>query len=296
MYTQQDAAIAAERAAEALRNQFPELANRTPSTAVILGMGWGAAIEAGALFVPLKTHVPGFEQLGELSGHARRIGCVEIGGELVLVQQGRVHLNEAFPGQEFEVNAMARLQVEMAVLLGAKKFVLTAAVGGLGGAVSVGDLVIIESLLSLYAPPFPLFGGEFCSPEDVLSDVLAREATLAFADRALPYRAGICHAMVRGPNFEGRKKDKGVLQGNRRNRSHGSSVGADVVGMSIQPELAVIAACSTNERPLCALALGFVTNNDAEAHSHSVNQERALKYADRMSRGLRETLERIVAL
>ena len=128
-----------------------------------------------------------------------------------------------------------------------------------------------------------------------MSPLLASRAALSFTDERLPYKARICHAMVRGPHFEGRKKDKQVLTGTKGlTRASFDDMSAHVVGMSIQPELAVIAAHSTGERPLSALALGFVTNNDEEGHSHDVNQERALKYADRMSGGLRETLRRIV--
>lgn len=286
LYTRELARATAERAkTEVIHRYLRPLGDRVPEVAVILGTGWGEALQTSGLVTTPMQALPGFEALGALEGHARRIGIVEIDDVLVYVQQGRVHQNEAFPGQESLVNAMVRLQIELPYVLGARTFVLTAAVRGLGEAIEVGEIALIERLLTLHAPPGPTFGGEFCFAEDVLHERLAEQALIAMSDvPGLLVRPNTCHAMVRGPDFEGQRVDNGVL----------FSQGATVVGMSILPELRVIAALSHASDPARALALGFVTNGPIEERFRRTNLQRAHDRAPNMSRALMAALRQII--
>ncbi len=130
----------------------------------------------------------------------------------------------------------------------------------------------------------PLHTGEFCSPEDELDIGLREMAQHAAKAAALQAYPGT-HVMVRGPFFEGRRVDKRIL-------AHED--GAQVVGMSILPELAVFSAtCHDPKRR--ALALTFVTNTASEKHSHEDNQARAKANAPKLAAFLAGIISRISA-
>ena len=83
------------------------------------------------------------------------------------------------------------------------------------------------------------------------------------------------YAMVRGPQFEGRKYDKALL----------AQSGAGVVGMSTLPE-----ACIAQIYGAKLLGLSFVTNSDSETHSHEEN----LRRVNAASENLGYLLEHII--
>jgi purine nucleoside phosphorylase len=234
------------------------------AVAVILGTGWNKAMpwDEPPTDVPLAD-LPGFEALGLLEGHARVLQFGWVGGRRVMALNGRVHLNEA--PCDPRVAEMVRLQIELMCWAGGLRHViLTAAVGGLSPEFSVGRFAVIDGFVTVYAPDMPLYGGEFCSPEDLLHgkhlDVAVR--VVKRVNTWHPRFTPCGHVMVRGPFFEGRRYDKALL----------ASVGAGVVGMSILPEATVIAAVRPS---IGVIGLGYVTNGPHVEHSHEANQAQA---------------------
>lgn len=247
--------------------------NPVPRTALILGTGWGDAVEFDdSIEVPFQE-LPGFKDLPSLDGHARRVVYGKLGGIPVLALRGRVHLNESYAEDMFY--RYARVQAQMLLELGVEKLVLTCAAGSLGDRAEVGDIVVINGLFTLFAPKMAMFGAEFKSPEDTLTAGFLRKACEAGADLLSMQIGG--YVMLRGPFFEGRKYDKPFL----------ATTGCSVVGMSVLPE-ACIAALYDAE----AVALAFVTNDDKEVHSHDENKKRVKESADKLG----EFLTRLVRL
>lgn len=249
---------AAIRAARAIREHCPLAA--TPEfkqpIGLVLGTGWGDAIQLKDMACVPFNKLPGFNNLAKLTGHKRQVEVGYLAGKPVVVLNGRIHLNEAPADQQ--LYRMVRLQTEMLFLLTVKTLIVTSAVGALKGhGIDVGDIAVINSLITLFAPDMPLWAGEFCSPEDALSQRLIK---IALAEQRPLTAYPVSHAMVRGPFFESRRHDKDIL----------AKSGANVVGMSLLPE-ACIAALYNAE----VLGLGFVTNSPSEKHSHAENLERA---------------------
>ncbi len=246
-----------------------------PRIGVILGTGWGDVLPLEDVRqVPLRD-LPGFEDLPpEIPGHARQLVCGTVAGRTVLVMRGRVHLNESFDLARHY--PMVRLQTELLIQLGAEVLILTNAVGALAGRVDVGDIVILDGFATGSAPPMPMYGGEFHSPEDTLNKKLQRLA-LNWGERLDVKTGGL--AMVRGPFFEGRKYDKAAL----------ARTGASVVGMSVLPE-ACVASVYDGVR---VLALSFVTNDDVEEHSHEENQRAAKAAAPKLGDFLSEVIGKL---
>lgn len=246
---------------------------RKADVGLVLGTGWGDTLRLeGQHEIPFSS-IPGFERLEELpkiEGHDRILITGTLDGVPVAALKGRLHCNETF--DLALLYPMVRLQIEMLIKLGCRKLILTCAAGGLLDRknrveqVRVGDIVLIDGLVSLYAPEMPLYGGEFKEPEDTLDmpSVTALQGPPDAPELEGRIHVG-GHVMVRGPFFEGRRYDKRLL----------SETGAACVGMSVLPEACVCALYDTPEDPVKVIGLAFITNSDAELHSHSLNQERA---------------------
>ena len=246
-----------------------------PMTAIILGTGWGDALDLEVIHEIPFSYLSQFESLGQLEGHSRKLIYGKLNDKKVLVLSGRVHLNE--DPTNLEIPKMVRLQVEMLFHLGVKNLIVTNAAGSLSCDIKVGDLVVADGFLTLNSPAMPLWAGEFCSPEDALDLELRKLAIESAAGLVDVHQGG--YAMVRGPFFEGRKYDKAVLRNN----------GASTVGMSTLPE-ACIASLYKNEG-VKMLAVSFITNTDSEDHSHEENLARVKASAGKLS----QFIERIVA-
>lgn len=248
-----------------------------PEIALVLGTGWGDTLEFDAERRVSFADIPGFGRLDGLEGHAREVVCGTFSGHNFVALRGRVHMNER--SADPELNAMVRLQMEMLIHLGIKKFIVTCAVGSLVPSVKVGDVILPDGFVTLFAPEMGLFVGEFCSPEDAIDQEL-RMAVLNHEAYKSPLRLGSGgHVMVRGPFFEGRKYDKKVL----------ASTGAAVVGMSVLPE----ACYASLYDGVKILPVAFVTNSAFEKHSHEENMKRAREKAAHLGVLLGKIVERM---
>ena len=264
----------AKRAVKYIRERF-SFADTPMHWAVglVLGTGWGDVLDMKVVAeIPFRA-IPGFEALGHLRGHARRLVMGRFGRKPVYVLRGRVHMNESPNDPNFA--KMVRLQTEMLFQFGVRKLIVTSAVGSLRGALEVGQIAVIDGFVTVYAPEMPLWAGEFCSPEDTLSPRLRK---IAREQRGELVTREVGHAMVRGPFFEGRKYDKALL----------AQSGAGVVGMSMLPEACVAALYDAE-----VLGLGFVTNDDVAEHSHEANQACAARSAVHLGEFLARIVSRV---
>lgn len=256
---------------------------RLPKIGLILGTGWGDVLrleESRQMSIAELARRMVLKAPDELQGHRRIIECGTLAGNQVIALRGRVHLNEH--PTDPAVPLWVRLQVEMLLALGVKTFILTNAAGALEKRANVGDVVIADGFVTVFAPPMPLFAGEFFSPEDLLTSEggiqLAEVALSAAKESRLTARKG-AYAMMRGPFFEGRAYDKRFI----------AMAGATVVGMSTLPEACVIAT----KKETRALCVSFVTNSDSEEHSHEENLMRAKISAQQLSNFLTRIVSRI---
>lgn len=240
---------------------------------IMLGTGWGAALSPYISREMLLCDSRAFQDFGisslpALSGHKRKLALGRYEKTTFLALQGRIHLNEEPTG--LRTYQLARLQVEMLIQMGVKTLILTNAVGTLSEYFPVGSVMIPNSFMTLFAGAMPLWGGEFCSPEDAIDIDLARSA---MRTASKDVKAGLgTYAMVRGPHFESRRADKDILR----------KLGASAVGMSLIPESCIAALYGVK-----VLCLSFVTNDDEEKHSHEENLARAKEAEPKLSNILR---------
>lgn len=257
-----------------LRNEFGIDPKHKVLKVVVLGTGFGDTLMLQCQKRIPFTEIPGFSQFDELEGHDRCFCHGYLDGKEVLTV-ARIHMNES--SYNPDLIKMIRILTEVPIELGMRKYFVTAAVGSLNPDIHVGDLVAVDSFLSLFAPDMNMaFTGEFTNPEDAISKRLIDVAKFLKEYYGREIKTGT-HAMIRGPWFEGRKVDKIALRNN----------GADVVGMSIYPEVGIASLYKNVEvLPLC-----FVTNSISDEMSHEAHQKEASMMSVSLGSFMRELIK-----
>lgn len=263
MYRHKKSEETARKVADFIKSSIKPKFKKGFDVGIILGTGWGDVLMekmniVEAIKLPYLEEFRFLRTLEEIEGHDRELIIGKFAGKKVAALRGRIHMNESHNTEELV--KVVRLQVEMLFHLGVKHLILTNAAGSLSKHIHVGSIVAHNGFITEYAPPRPLYGGEFVSPEDVLKEENNKKIILAAYNTGLDYNHG-AGAMVRGPDFEGRKHDKRILREN----------GANMAMMSILPECAIAALYPEVE----VYAMSFITNDDSEKHLHETNQERA---------------------
>ncbi len=239
-------------AIEALAEALSQHGVAGARVALVLGSGLGGfaerlenarVIESTAVDGMPRSHVP---------GHAGRLVVGEIGGERVLVQQGRVHLYEGR-----SVHEVTRF-VRAIATVGCKIVVLTNAAGGLHREWPVGSLMRVTDHINLQGET-PLSSSERGSamPYDVeLGAALVHGAK----DAGVPLYEGV-YAGLRGPSYE----TPAEIHEIRR-------MGASAVGMSTVAE--ALAAHASGMR---VAAVSCISNHAAGISAHPLSHAEVLE-------------------
>lgn len=198
-----------------------------PAVGMILGTGLGAlgeAIEADAK-IPFDD-IPHFVESTTVGHHGNLI-IGTLGGKKVVAMQGRFHYYEGYSMQE------VTFPVRVMKALGADDLVVSNAVGGMNPHLELGDIVTITDHINLMGDN-PLIGWnderlgdrfpDMSEPYD--NDRRERFERIALG-LGIPLRRAVLVA-VAGPNLETAAEYRFLRR-----------VGADVVGMSMVPEVIV---------------------------------------------------------
>ncbi len=228
-----------EEAAAAVRARTP----LRPRVGIVLGTGLGDfadALEVEAV-VPY-AEIPHFP-VSTVESHAGELHLGRLAGRPVAVLKGRVHYYEGYTMRE------VAFPVRVLKALGCGTLAITNAVGGMNPDMPPGTIVATTDHINLMGDN-PLIGpnDEELGPRfPDMSEPYAR-ALIALAERValdlrIPLQRGVLVA-VPGPNLETAAEYRFLRW-----------IGADVVGMSLVPE--VLAAVHGGQR---VLALNVVTD------------------------------------
>ncbi|MEQ9310876.1 MAG: purine-nucleoside phosphorylase [Balneolaceae bacterium] len=201
--------------------------------AVILGSGLGSfgnEIEQ-PIIIPYSS-IPEFPQ-STVEGHSGSLIFGDIDGKSVLAFSGRFHFYE---GYGFDKTV---LPVQLSNAFGVEKLIISNAAGGINLDFRVGDLMVIDSVLSP-AKELPDFEN---SGIDQLLKTNAVEVKNVADSLTIPIKQG-SYLYVTGPNYE----TKSEIHAFR-------FLGGDAVGMSTAPELIEAAKLGTK-----AVAISLITN------------------------------------
>ena len=200
---------------------------RKPAIGIILGTGLGKlATKIRKKVVIPYGEIPNFPQT-TVDTHAGELVIGELAGKTVATLSGRFHYYEGYSMQEIT------LPLRVLRALGAKTLVVSGATGGMNPQYRQGDLVVIEDHINLMGDN-PLIGPnddtlgprypDMCAPYDAKLIELASKVALKKGVRS---HTGV-YVAVSGPNLETRAEYRFLR-----------TIGADVVGMSVVPEVIV---------------------------------------------------------
>jgi purine-nucleoside phosphorylase len=201
-----------EHAADMLRSKGVE----KPDASIILGSGLGKFTDTikHPVVVPY-SELPGFPETG-VAGHDGALYFGKVANRSILAWSGRFHHYEGYP---FERTI---LPVQVAAALGCRAMLVTNAAGGINYRFRVGDLMLIDDIISIpvrVSPSTRRFRHRYAN------DKLVNEVTHLAANAGITVSRGT-YLYAKGPTYE----TKAEIRAFR-------IMGADAVGMSTAAEL-----------------------------------------------------------
>lgn len=250
---------------------------RQPEIGIILGSGLGdlAHDASDAVSIPY-AEIPNFP-VSTAPGHAGNLVFGQLGGQSVLMMQGRFHTYEGYSQQQ--VTYPVRVMKE----LGCKTLIVTCACGGLNKSFKAGDLMLITDHLNmtgsnpLIGPNDPDLGPRFPVMFDAYRPDLRVVALRTAIDQGIGLQEGI-YAGITGPAFFTRAELR-FLQ----------IIGADAIGMSTVPEVIVAVHAG-----LKVLGLALVTDMALPDAQHHATEQDVLDTAARSAKVFRGLVKGIL--
>lgn len=233
-----------------------------PRVALILGSGLGVLTEQmqDAVTVGFAA-LPGFP-ISTVQGHAGELVLGRLAGVDVVCMKGRGHFYE---GAGMGVMTAA---VRTFKLLGCELLLVTNAAGSLRPEVDAGSLVAITDHIN-FLPGSPMigpnderFGPRFFSMANAYDGELRSLLRKAAGAKNIALHEGVYLACA-GPNFETPAEIRAF-----------GRLGADVVGMSVVPEVVTARHCG-----LKVLGVSVITNLAEGLSPFPLSHEQTLKYA-----------------
>ena len=274
-----------QRMASELQQQIQAAANvirtfckRKPGIGIVLGTGLGrlAADVKKSVVIPYRD-IPHFPQT-TVATHAGELVIGQLAGKTVATLSGRFHYYEGYSMQEIT------LPVRVLKAIGANTLVTSGASGGMNPQYRQGDLMVIDDHINLMGDN-PLIGPNDDSLGPRYPD-LSRPYDPALIERSLDaaLKMGIrCHTgvyvAVAGPNLETRAEYRFLR-----------TIGADVVGMSVVPE--VLVAVHSGMR---VLGLAVVTDLCLPDALKPADIAEIVKVANTAERKMTAIVERVIA-
>jgi xanthosine phosphorylase len=246
-------------AADVIRARKPGF---TPRVALILGSGLGVLAEQMVDAVAISyADLPGFP-ISTVHGHAGELVLGTLAGVPVACMKGRGHFYEGY-GPGVMTSAIRTLK-----LIGCELLFVTNAAGSLRPEVDAGGLVALTDHINLL-PGSPMagpnderFGPRFFSMANAY-DADTREMVKAVAaEKGIVLHEGV-YLSAAGPHFETAAEIRAFR-----------TMGADVVGMSVVPEVIAARHCG-----LKVAGVSAITNLAEGLTPFPLSHEQTLKYA-----------------
>jgi xanthosine phosphorylase len=233
-----------------------------PRVAMILGSGLGVLAEQMTDAVSIGfDELPGFP-ISTVHGHAGDLVLGTLAGVPVMCMKGRGHFYEGY-GTGVMTSAVRTMK-----LLGCEMLFVTNAAGSLRTEVDAGSLVALTDHINglpgtpMVGPNDERFGPRFFSMANAYDADIRSLVTDTAAAKGITLHEGvfICYP---GPNFETPAEIRAFR-----------TLGADVVGMSVVPEVVAARHCG-----LKVTGVSVITNLAEGLSPFALSHEQTLKYA-----------------
>lgn len=246
-------------AADVIRARKPGF---TPRVALILGSGLGVLAEQMTDAVSISyADLPGFP-ISTVHGHAGELVLGTLAGVPVACMKGRGHFYEGY-GANVMTSAVRTFK-----LLGCEMLFVTNAAGSLRPEVDAGSVVVLTDHINML-PGSPMagpnddrFGPRFFSMANAYDAEIRDMIKSVAADKAITLHEGV-YLSCPGPHFETPAEIRAFR-----------TLGADVVGMSVVPEVIAARHCG-----LKVAGVSAITNLAEGLSPFPLSHEQTLKYA-----------------
>jgi xanthosine phosphorylase len=246
-------------AADVIRARKPGF---EPRVAMILGSGLGVLAEQMTDAVSISyADLPGFP-ISTVHGHAGELVLGTLAGVPVVCMKGRGHFYEGY-GAQVMTSAVRTFK-----LLGCEMLLVTNAAGSLRAEVDAGSVVVLTDHINLL-PGSPMagpnddrFGPRFFSMANAYDADLRNLVKETAAAKSITLHEGV-YLAAPGPNFETAAEIRAF-----------KTLGADVVGMSVVPEVISARHCG-----LKVVGVSAITNLAEGLTPFPLSHEQTLKYA-----------------
>ncbi|MDD5020957.1 MAG: purine-nucleoside phosphorylase [Endomicrobiaceae bacterium] len=204
------------------------------------------------------SKIPYFKQT-TIAGHKGELVVGKIDNTDVVLLNGRFHYYEGHTMQD--ITYPVRLLKE----LGINTIIITCAVGAINKKYSVGDIVAIKDHINfmvdnpLIGKHFKCFGERFPDISNVYDTNLINKIKKIAKSNKIKLQTSVYFA-VKGPSYE-TASEISVF----------GSLGADVVGMSLVPEVIV-----AGQMKMKVLALAYISNKTGNTSKKSITHEEVL--------------------
>lgn len=247
--------------------------NFVPRFGMVLGSGLSSLADqiSNPVSIPFQA-IPGLQK-GSVSGHASLLVMGYLNDIPIVCLRGRLHLYE---GASYEsISILIRILRK----LGCSTFIVTGAVGSMVETAKAGDLMMITDHIN-FQPGNPLvgindetIGPRFVGMEDAYDKNL-QDLMRAVANRLnIELHEGV-YISTLGPLFETPAEIRAFR-----------ILGADVVGMSVVPEVILARHCGM--RVACVTA---ITNAAAGLSEEKITHEGTIQYGEIAARKLRKLI------
>jgi len=246
-------------AADVIRARKPGF---TPRVALILGSGLGVLAEQMLDAVSISyAELPGFP-ISTVHGHAGELVLGTLAGVPVACMKGRGHFYEGY-GANVMTSAVRTFK-----LLGCEMLFVTNAAGSLRPEVDAGSVVVLTDHINML-PGSPMagpnddrFGPRFFSMGNAYDAEIRDLVKSVAAEKAITLHEGV-YLSCPGPHFETPAEIRAF-----------KTLGADVVGMSVVPEVIAARHCG-----LKVAGVSAITNLAEGLSPFPLSHEQTLKYA-----------------
>jgi purine-nucleoside phosphorylase len=236
-----------------------------PEILVILGSGLGDYADTfkNKVVIPYDT-IPNFPK-STVVGHSGNLVVGEVHGKLVAAMQGRVHYYEGYSMREITFPA------RVFSALGTKTAVITNAAGGINRDFLTGALMVITDHINfmgdnaLKGPNLDDFGLRFPDMSEAYNLKLRNKMKSVANKLNINIKEGVYIAMS-GPTYETPAEIRMA-----------ATLGADAVGMSTVPEVAVF-----NHSSVDVVGVSCITNLAAGISENKLSHEEVKETAERV--------------
>ncbi|UAY51360.1 purine-nucleoside phosphorylase [Ferruginibacter albus] len=249
-----------------------------PIAGIVLGSGLGSFTREMNVEKEIKySAIPHFP-VSSVEGHSGKLIFGELGGKKVVCMSGRFHYYEGYSAQDvvFPIRVMK--------FLGIQTLFISNAAGGMNLNFKVGELMVINDHVSLFAvnpllgKNYDELGPRFPDMSEPYSKELIKKAKVIAAAKNIDLKEGV-YVGVTGPTFETRAEYK-LLH----------IVGGDAVGMSTVQE--VIAAVHMG---VTVFAMSVITDLGIREEENKITHEEVLQAAKEAEPKLTAIFKELIA-